>query len=199
MLGSGGCWLFRGARVPAEVREIRTLVDEQIAQLALVARNEVPLSFDSPEMEQILDRARDLPEEQRELAGREVGRLLAARERAEMDSYFALPPEARPAELDRRIRAEEARRQAREDERQRRMAARPASSQPPPSTRVASPFGPPGSRQQGRGRAQTEDERNARSKRGLDRSYPEQRARRTEYRRLVAERRQQLGLPSGRR
>jgi hypothetical protein len=188
-------WLFGFFGMPREVLEIRDLVDGEIAELRKVARNEVPLSYDSAGFSAVFDRVRDLPPDLRRQAGREVGRLFAAREQAEMDSYFNLPPERRQAELDRRIKAEEERRTAREAERAKRESQRPAQAPgPQPAGGSIGPGGPPaGSR---RGRSTTEDERNARRKTSIDRSSPDERARRTEYRRAIDERRTQLGLPT---
>lgn len=185
-----GLWLAGFFSTPREVLAVRGLVDEQIAELQKVARNEVPLSYDSPGFGAVMDRVRQLPPGLRTSAGREVGRLFAAREQAEMDSYFNMPPERRQAELDRRIKAEEQRRQAREAERARRESQRAASGDPGPGPRGGPPPGAP------RGRSATEDERNARSKARIDRSSPDERARRTEYRRAMDERRTQLGLPT---
>ena len=189
-------WLCGFFSVPREVLEIRGLVDGQIAELRKVARNEVPLSYDSAGYEPLFDRVRDLPSDLRRQAGREVGRLFEAREQAEMDSYFNLPPERRQAELDRRIKAEEERRKAREAERAKRESQRPAptAGQPPAGGSGGPPDGPRPSG--GRGRSSTEDERNARSKGRIDRTSPDERARRTEYRRAIDERRTQLGLPT---
>ena len=188
-------WLLGFFSVPREVLEIRGLVDGQIAELRKVARNEVPLSDDAAGFSTVLDRVRALPPDLRRQAGREVGRMFEARAQAEMESYFNLPPERRQAELDRRIKAEEERSQAREAARAKREAQRPApaaGSQP----NVGS--GGPGETRSsgGRGRSTTEEERNARSKRRIDRSSPQERAQRTEYRRALDERRTQLGLPA---
>jgi uncharacterized membrane protein YgcG len=188
-------WLLGWFSVPREVLEIRGLVDGQIAELRKVARNEVPLAEDAAGFSTVLDRVRALPPDLRRQAGREVGRMFEAREQAAMESYFNLPPERRQAELDRRIKAEEERRQAREAERAKRESQRPA---PAAGQQTAGgPGGPGGGRSSGgRGRSTTEEERNARSKRRIDRSSPQERAQRTEYRRAVDERRTQLGLPA---
>jgi uncharacterized membrane protein YgcG len=188
-------WLLGWFSVPREVLEIRGLVDGQIAELRKVARNEVPLADASMGFSTVLDRVRVLPPDLRRQAGREIGRMFEAREQAEMESYFNLPPERRQAELDRRIKAEEQRRQAREAERAKRESQRPA---PAAGQQTAGgPGGPGGGRSSGgRGRSTTEEERNARSKRRIDRSSPQERAQRTEYRRALDERRTQLGLPA---
>jgi hypothetical protein len=192
-------WLLGFFSVPREVLEIRGLVDGEIAELRKVARNELPLASDAPGFAVIRDRVRDLPPDLRRQANQDVGRLLAAREQAELDSYFNLPPERRQAELDRRIKAEEGRREAREAARAARESQRSA---PPAGASLAGGSGAASSGRSGppsgggRGRSMTEDERNARSKRRIDRSSPDERARRTEYRRAIDERRAQLGLPA---
>jgi hypothetical protein len=48
-----------------------------------------------------------------------------------------------------------------------------------------------------RGQSTTEEARNARRKSRIDNSSPQERARRTEYRRAMDDRRRQLGLPTG--
>jgi uncharacterized membrane protein YgcG len=188
-------WLLGWFSVPREVLEIRGLVDGQIAELRKVARNQMPLADDAAGFSTVLDRVRALPPDLRRQAGREVGRMFEAREQAEMESYFNLPPERRQAELDRRIKAAEERRQAREAERAKRESRRPA---PAAGSQMAGGSGGPGGGRSsgGRGRSTTEEERNARSKRRIDRSSPQERAQRTEYRRALDERRTQLGLPA---
>jgi len=183
-------WLTGFFSVAPEVLEIRSLVDGQIEELRRVARNETPLSYDSPGFGAVLDRMRDMPQPLRERAGREVGRLFEAREQAEMDSYFGMPPEKRAAELDRRIRAEEERRQARDAARAKRDEQR-GGPRPAGPTAVGQPGGT------ARGfRGSTEESRNASMKRRIDNTTPVDRARRTEYRRAMDERRTQLGLPT---
>lgn len=192
---------------PAAVAEIRSLVDEEVARLAKVSRNEIPYGSADPDMGEWFQKFRDVPEGYRDEVRREMGRLFSARERAATSSYFALPPAQRKAELDRRIKAEDARRQQ-------WMAERAARSQNdrPGNSQTGSNAGP------GRGEAQrgagpqrgpsdqagrrrgprTEDSRNEWMKRRIDASSPEERARRTEYRRAMNERREQLGLSPGR-
>jgi hypothetical protein len=190
-------WISGFFSEPREILEIRGLVDGQIQEWQQVARNEVPFDPGAGFPADVMDRIRDLPPDLRRQAGEEMGRLFAARERAEMNSYFNLPPERRQAELDRRIKADEARRTAREAERAARESRRPAQAAGQPAGGGGGPAGgsggPPSGR--GRGRSSTEEERNARSKRRIDNSSPDERARRTEYRRVIDERRQQLGLP----
>jgi hypothetical protein len=199
-------WLAGFFSEPREVLEIRGLVDGQIEELQKVARNELPMSAASADFGAVMDRVRDLPPELRRQAGQEVGRLFAARERAEMDSYFNLPPDQRQAELDRRIKADEERRREREADRARRGSQEPAGSAAAggggggqnganagPGGGTAGAGGPPAGLR--RGRSTSEEERNARSKSRIDRSSPTERARRTEYRRALDERRAQLGLP----
>ena len=193
-----GLWLAGFFGVAPAVREIRGLVDVQIEELRRIARNEAPLSYDSPGFNAVLERVRELPPDQRRQAGAEVGRLFAARERAEMDSYFNMPPERRQVELDRRIQAEESRRKAREAARSRREGERGPQAAEQRGGGASVPGrnggGPPGGRPGGR--SATEDQRNSWRKSRIDRTSPGERARRTEYRRAMDERRTQLGLPT---
>ena len=104
-------WGSGFSSTPKELVEIRTLVDQQIVQLQKVARNEAPLTYNDTVFRQSLKRLRDMPPEVREQARKEMQRLPKAREQAEHRSYFAMPPQQRQQELDRRIKAEQARRQ----------------------------------------------------------------------------------------
>jgi len=203
-------WLLGFFSTPKEVLAVRALVDGQVAELERVARNEVPLSYEGGSFGAMFETMRQVPEAYRDQARAEMGRLFAARERAEIDSFFAMPPAQRQAELDRRIQAEDARRRAWQAERASREASRdseaarggrPGEGGPrggvqaggSPRGQTAS-AGPPngGRRRRGDG---TEDSRNMRRKSRLDRSTAESRARRTEYRRLKDQRRIELGIP----
>ena len=107
-----GLWISGFFSTPKELVEIRTMVDQQIVQLQKVARNEAPLTYNDTGFRKSWERMRDMPPEVREQAREEMERLFRAREQAEQRSYFAMPPQERQKELDRRIQAEEARRQA---------------------------------------------------------------------------------------
>ena len=214
-----GLWALL-APAPAAVAEIRSLVDEEVARLAKVSRNEIPYSSSGPDMGEWFQKFRDVPEGYRDEVRREMGRLFSARERAATGSYFALPPAQRKAELDRRIKAEDARRQQWMAERAARSQNdRPGNPQTGPNAGPG-PGGRPGPGREGGnpGEAQrgggpqrgptdqagrrrgprTEDSRNEWMKRRIDGSSPEERARQTEYRRAMTERREQLGLSPGR-
>lgn len=202
LLGLPVAWMLGFFSTPRAVAEVAEVVDLQVAEYEKVARGEVPYAA-APDMRPVFEKFRSVPPAYRDQAGRQMDRLWEARERAEMGSYFALPPEQRQAELDRRIKAEEQRRAAWQAERERRAQERPAGAQQ--ATARGGPGGgpangaagggspPPG----GRRGATTEEARNERSKRQIDRTTPEQRARRAEYRRAIEERRAQLGLTSG--
>jgi len=198
-------WLMGFFSTSKEVLEIRGMVDAQIAELDRVARNEVPMSYDGASFGAMFDKMRNMPEKTREQVRGEMDRLFRARERAELQSYFALPADKRLAELDRRIKAEEARRKAWQEQRASRggqggngggrgnataggggQRGGPGGGGPPRGG-----GGPGGSRG-------SEDGRNARAKQRIDSSTGEQRAQSTEYRRAMEERRQQLGLSPGR-
>ena len=205
---------------PAAVAELQTLVDGEVARLAKMARNEIPYDSGRTDMGNLFEKMRNVPESYRDQVRQQMGRLFSARERASVGSYFALPPDQRKAELDRRIKAEEARRQQWMAERAARgQNDRPGNPQTGPNA-SPSPGGRPGpgresgnpgeaqrragpqqgpTDQAGRRRGpRTEDSRNEWMKRRIDASSPEERARQTEYRRAMTERREQLGLSPGR-
>jgi hypothetical protein len=193
-------WLLGFFSTPKEVLAVRALVDGQVAELERVARNEAPLSYEGGSFGAMFETMRQVPEAYRDQARAEMGRLFAARERAEIDSFFAMPPAQRQAELDRRIQAEDARRRAWQAERASREGSREGGPRGGDSQAAGTRGGPPpaagppssGGRRRGDG---TEDSRNMRRKSRLDRSTAESRARRTEYRRLKDQRRIELGIP----
>ena len=216
-------WFSGFFSTPKEVLEIRAMVDEQISQLQKVARNEAPLTYDTSDFRQSWDRARKMPSEVREQVRFEMDRLSRARDQAELRSYFAMPAQERQKELDRRIKAEEARRQALRQQRtnqaggnglnggrdqgqgqrgpggQGRGGTGTASAQAGTAgPRGGGGGGGPGTGGGTGGRRGSEDGRNARSKQRIDSTSPAERAQSAEYRRAMDARRQQLGLSPGR-
>lgn len=212
-------WLWTSGffTTPKAVLEIRAMVDEQIVQLERVARNEALLPHDTSIFREGISRVRDMDPGVRAQVRSEMDRLGRARDKAELQSYFALPPKERRDELDRRIKAEESRRQASQQRASQKSSSQNSSrggsgqgsgsgsgSGTRGSPQAASAGAPAGARPAGAGGAGpprpggTEEERNARRKQRLDTSSPEARAQGAEYRRAMAARRQQLGLVSGR-
>jgi hypothetical protein len=213
-----GAWWGGEFSQPEVVAELHSMVDEEVARLAKVARNEIPYGSSGPDMGEWFQKFRDVPEKYRGQIRQDMGRLFTARERAATQSYFALPPAQRQAEMDRRIKAEEARNKER---RERWAAERAAREQANANGQTAENGRNGGAGQEGRGRGpnagggsgpggrggqRTEDTRNEWMKRRLDNSSPDERAQRTEYRRAMNERREQLGMeptrgggPPGRR
>jgi len=215
-------WMSGFFTTPKEVLEIRAMVDEQIVQLERVARNEALLPHDTSIFREGMNRVRDMDPGVRAQVRSEMDRLGRARDKAELQSYFALPPKERRDELDRRIKAEESRRQASHQRASQKSSSQNNSSRGGSgqgsgtgsgpgsgsgtrgSPQAASASAPAGARPAGAGGAGparpggTEEERNARRKQRLDTSSPESRAQGAEYRRAMAARRQQLGLVSGR-
>lgn len=203
-------WLLGFFSSPQAVAEIEQVVNQQLAEYDRVARGEVPFAS-APSSRSMFEKMRDVPPQYREQVGQQMGRLWEARERAESASYFALPPDKRQAELDRRIKADEERRRQWQAEREKRDQDRAASGQqaggfggrggqgggPPGGGPAAGGGRPGGGATAGGNRRGSEEARNERSKRRLDQSTPEQRAQRSEYRRAMEERRTQLGMPSG--
>jgi hypothetical protein len=194
-MASAAGWLLGSFSPPPELVALERFVDEEVSKLDAAARSgsmpEASAGFGA-----VMQQMRSLPREYREQAGRQMGRLVEARERAEMASYFALPADKRQAELDRRIKADEDRRNA-------WMAERAKRPQPSSNGQVAASGGaggtPSGGGPAGGRRSSTEESRNERMKQQIDRTTPEQRAQRAEYRRAIEERRQQLGLGPSRR
>jgi hypothetical protein len=142
-----------------------------------------------------------LPPHLRSQAERQGGGMFRSAMGARIDTYFALPPEKRQAEVDRQIDQEEMMRKAFEAGRAvagvlgggqgggqggQGGAAGTAGS----GTSAA----PPGPHRMSGG---SEEDRNKWRKSMIDRTTPEQRARYVEYRRVMDERREQRGLPSG--
>ena len=206
LIGTPILWAAGFFSGPKAVAEIKQLVDQQVAEYDRVVRGEVP--FGNSSASAVFEKMRDMPRETREQIGPQMGRLWAARERAEMASYFALAPEKRQAELDRRIKADEDRRKAWQAEREKRDQQRAANGQQASNGNGGDRGGPGGQGGPGGGPGRggpggggrgggTEEARNDRNKRRIDQSTPEQRAQQTEYRRAMEERRTQLGLASG--
>lgn len=205
-------WLGGFFSTPKVVLEIRALVDAEIVKLDKVARNEIPYSGDWSSVGEVFGRMRDMPDNARDQVREEVGRLFRARERAELASYFAMPPEKRQAEIDRRIKAEQERAKAREQERASRSANRETGGgqgqgRPSGAGRTQGGATNPGGAGGGGGRAgggppqwgsRSDEQILARRKERLDQSSPEERARSAEYRRAMTVRREQLGLSRGR-
>ncbi len=219
-----GLWMGGFLSTPREVLEIRAMVDTEVERLNRVARNEVPYSEERPQfVGEMFGRMRDMPESARSQVREDMGRLFRARERAELASYFSLSPKERQAELDRRIKAEQERRKAWEQERASRGDALGSGAGPgrgpggPGQGGQANQGRPQGPGQgQGNGGAGNDDRGGGRGgpqgqrgmpseqameawrKERLDRSSPEERARSAEYRRAMTVRREQLGISPGR-
>lgn len=212
LLVTGGLWTAGYFSDPAEVRALRSVVDQQVAQYNQVASGNGSYSSTGFGDRSMFEMMRNVPEGYRDQVRGEMGRLFEARERAELNSYFNMPPDQRMAELDRRIQEEEAFREARRQEWAQRQASGdqprgpggdwggrggpPGGGAPGGGTPQAG-GGPPGGGRGdwGRGSSSSEERRVAR----LDNSSPQHRAQRDEYRRLMQQRREQLGLSGGRR
>ena len=182
-------WGFGFFRTAPEVLAVRTLVGEQVKHYVSVGHNEKPSSGENPAMGQIMEMVRDLPPNLRPQVERDTQRLFQAAMDSQVNSFFNLPPQSREAELDRRIKEQESDRKRRDAER----AARGADDRQNAGSGGGG-GGPPG----GGGRGGSEDNRNNWRKKMLDRTSPDERAKQTEYRRAMEERRQQLGLQPGR-
>lgn len=206
LLTLGWGWAAGWFSTPPQVAEVRAVIHQQIADLDKVAKGLAPYEG-GPDMRKVFGSMRDLPEGMRDRVRGDIGRLMEATERAQVDSYFLLPPAQRQAELDRRLKADQDRRKQFTGGR----GGRGQGGAPPgPSNaqqggggqgnggRVGAGGGGPGGRggQGGGGggpRGGSEEDRNNRRKAALDNTDPEQRSRRAEYRRQIEERRQQQG------
>ena len=200
MLGLPVLWGMGFFSPPPAVAEVQKLVDQQVAEYERVARGEISFAS-APSFAPMMEKMREVPREYREQVGAQFGRLWSARERAELASYFALPPAQRQAELDRRIKADEERRKAWQAEREKRDRDRSAGQQANAGGSGGdrgSRGGPPGAGGSGGPPSvRTEQGRNDRSKTRIDKSTPESRAQYAEYRRAMDARRKQLGLSNG--
>jgi len=206
-------WAFGWFSTPAEVLEVRATINQQIADLDKAGKGQVPYDG-GPDMGKVFRSMRDLPEGMRDQVRRDIGRLMEANERAQVNSFFNMPPAQRQAELDRRIKVEAERRKQFSANRGARGGNR-GGSPPGQETsngalgggRAGGGGGPGGGGRPGGGgggppggggpRGGSEEDRNNRRKSALDNTDPEQRARRTEYRRQMDERRQQMGMGGG--
>lgn len=198
-------WMLGFFSTPRAIAEVRQLVDHAVGEYERVARGDVPYAS-APGSSELWERLRELPPDYRRQMGEDMWRLAAARERAELGSYFALPPEQRQEELDRRLKAEADRRAKWQAERTKRDRERAARGEPSgagggasgsiPAAGQASSGAAAGGAVGQRGGG-SDEARLQRSKQRLDRTHPTERAQQAEYRRAMEARRTQLGLPPG--
>lgn len=212
LLFGGVGWALGWFTTPKQVAEFKALVDKEVTDLDKMSRGEKPFSESFDSMRPMFEKMRELPREVRE---EQMARLIEARSRAEANSYFAVPPQQRDAEMARRLKAEDDRRKQWMQRRQEGGqggppggANRQASSQPNAGRGGPPGGGPPGGGRGGPGgggggppgggrRGGTEDSSNARRLAGINRTSPDDRARQTEYRRLRDEARARSGGGGG--
>jgi len=139
-------------------------------------------------MSTIRQKVEALPERLRPQVEQAGGSMMRDMFRNRIDAYFAAPPAQRRAELDRQIDQEEIMRKAFE-----------AGSAVVNAVGGGQRSGSGGSGGSGGGPPSSgnQDDRNRWRKNIIDSTTPEERARYTEYRRAVEERREERGLPSG--
>ena len=146
-----------------------------------------------------------LPPHLRSQAERQGGGMFRSAMGARIDTYFALPPEKRQAELDRQIDQEEMMRKAFDAGRaiagvfgggqgSQATGGTAQGGTTPGGTSGGGPPAPTGSSSSG---SSSEERSNKWRKSMIDRTTPEQRSRYVEYRRAMDERREQRGLPGG--
>ena len=148
-------------------------------------------------MQELRAQAEALPPEQRQQAFEAGRQHFQQRMEQHMAEFFKLPKDKQLAALDKEIDQNEARRKEREKRRAERNAngkggnngSRSGQTAGAPGNGKGGPWGG------GRGR-RTEDQRNQWRKRMLDNTSPETRSQFREYRRLMAERQKQRGLPT---
>ena len=73
-----GTWWGGGFTQPPVVAEIHSMVDEEVARLARVARNEIPYGSSGPDMGEWFQKFRDVPEKYRGQIRADMGRLFSA-------------------------------------------------------------------------------------------------------------------------
>lgn len=188
----GGWWMgFFGRSIDPRVVEILAMQEQAVRQFeasggpATLAEAEASVEATVA----IMEKVRELPGEVREQAESSGRSLFVSTMRANMDRYFATPPEKRQAELDRQIKQSDLMRQAWESSKAAQSLAGGGGG---------SGSGGSGQRDGGGGppRSRTEEDRNRWRKNLIDRTSPEQRARYVEYRRAMEKRREELGIPS---
>lgn len=208
LLVTGVLWAGGAFSDPAEVRALRSEVDRQVAQYNQIAQGNGSYSGSGGDFGAMFEMMRNVPEGYRDQVRGEMGRLFEARERAEINSFFNMSPDQRMAELDRRIQDEDAQREARRQQWAQRQSSGDQPRGPggdaggrggPPGGGSAQGGGGGGDRGRGRGRPTSDEQRQQWRVSRLDNTSPQGRAQRDEYRRLMRERREQLGLSGGRR
>lgn len=196
-----GAWLAGWVRFTTDPRvtEIIALQEQARARFGQGSgpSNLADAAAMATSMMEIRQKMEALPEHLRPQAEQAGRSMFQSAFRARIDSYFALPPEQRQAEIDRQIDQEEMMRKAFEAGRTVANAlggggaqaggAAPAGNAPQPP---ANP--PPG----GPNASRSEEERNRWRKSMIDRTTPQERARYSEWRRAIDARREQRGMPS---
>lgn len=134
-------------------------------------------------MVQVRAKMDGLSESARRLAWRNAREMFERREQSRIDKILAMKPPDRTRALDDEINRAE---------RRRAQWQQQAKQSPNGTPRGTLGNTAPGQRSRG---SQTDEQRISRLRNRLDQSSPEQRAKRTEYVRLVNERRVQRGLP----
>lgn len=222
----------------------RQAIGQQIATLEKAGAGQATLALFDRKYDAVQKKIRSLPKDLRRQLEGDLHRLSEARERAEVNSYFSLPPTQRQAEIDRRIQADEKAQQAKaaaraaKEKRSSPAAAKNAGNQQNTGSqeaqaRTARAGASAAAAAQGQGGATTGSPRQAqagtaaktgggqkndarsdrpatqgpkteetaalRRKQRLDNTDPQQRALRAEYKRLMDQRRAQLGLATGKR
>jgi hypothetical protein len=199
-------WRAGWFRRPEDPRlvELKKFQDELVAKYppGSPPKNAIEAAERVAAMGQFMMKVQGLPQELRPRAIESGTKVLVDAFKAKMDDYFALPRERRQKFLDDEIAQQEMMRKAftagqslmklagmARPGGQGGQAAGAAPGGPPGGPPIGPPGGPPG--------GGTIEDRNRWRKNMIDRTSPEDRARYTEYRRAMEERRESRGLPSG--
>lgn len=193
----GGRWVWGYWSEQSQVNKVERLRDELFSE----ASRELPEEDRRARWEELRAEAERLSPEQRDRLRDEGRQRWEQHAEQRLTEFFALAPAERKAELDRQIDQMEAWRKRAEQRRnseEGRSGGRggPGRGQDGASA-GASADGPGtgGGSSRFRSRSSDPERRNERRRERLDSTTPEQRARWTEYRRQLTERRAERGLP----
>ena len=183
-LAAGGIvWALSSRGTDPQVQKVQQLQAELFAE-------KTPPEQRRQRFEVLRKETEQLSPEQREEVRHQMRQQFERRMQERVDAYFALPPEQRTAHLDQQIDAMEQRRKEWESRRARQGQTQQGQTRQGQPRRDAGARGRGGNR-----RNMSAEQRSQRRKQRLDRSTPEQRAKRTAYFDALRKRRQERGLP----
>jgi hypothetical protein len=192
LVGGGIAWGVRQHAASAQMAQIETLRQQAFAE-------ELPETERRELREKLRDEIRKLPEAERDRLWQQGREQFRSQMQERIQEVLALPPAERTAALDKQINEFEKRRKERDSRRSERGSERDRPGPGAPSAGGAgaangATAGTQGASNQPAGGRNPQDP-NARRRRMLDNTTPQQRAQMAEYRRLMNERRKERGLP----